>query len=148
MESSGGRRDTPCAISQENVDTYHRTIDAFNRRDLDVVLEVLDPDFELHASLYTMLGGEAAVFRGQEEVRSFFRDLGENFSEFHVEITEIDDLGEQLVAVGLINGIGRASGAEFEQPIGYVIDFKDGKIVRIDDYLNPADALEAAGLSE
>lgn len=35
-----------------------------------------------------------------------------------------------------------------ESPIGYVVDFKNGKAVRYRDYFDPNEALEAAGLSE
>ncbi len=71
----------------------------------------------------------------------------EAFAEFRLEITEIRDLDERLVAIGHLRGRGRASGAEVNSPIGYVIEFKSGKAIRIDDYFDPEDAIAAAGLS-
>jgi ketosteroid isomerase-like protein len=32
--------------------------------------------------------------------------------------------------------------------VGYLHDFKNGKVTRIEDFLDTAEALEAAGLSE
>ena len=95
-----------------------------------------------------MFGGEATVFRGHEGVRELWRDLGEAFAEFRIEISEIRDLGERIVAVGQLRGSGSVSGAEVESPIGYVVEFKNGKAIRIDDYFDPEAALAAAGLSE
>jgi ketosteroid isomerase-like protein len=95
-----------------------------------------------------MFGGEATTFRGRDECRDFFRDLDEAFAEFQVEISEIRDLGERLVTIGHLRGRGRTSGAEVESPIGYVIDFKNGKAVRYRDYFDPDEALEAARLRE
>ena len=35
-------------MSRENVDSFKRGLDAYNRRDLDALLETLDPDVEWH----------------------------------------------------------------------------------------------------
>jgi hypothetical protein len=43
---------------------------------------------------------------------------------------------------------GRESVAETESPFGYVVEFKAGKATRIWSYLEPKEALEAAGLRE
>ena len=65
-----------------------------------------------------------------------------------IEISEIRDLGERIVAIGELRGRGKESGAEVESPIGYVAEFKNGKVIRLDDYFDPEEALEAAGLSK
>ena len=142
-----GWRDTAWAMSQ-NVEAYKRGLDAFNRRDVEAMLEELDPDAVLHLALPAMFGGESTVFRGHDGLRDFMRDLDEAFAEFKVEISEIRDLGERLVTIGHLHGRGKESGADVESPIGYVIDFKSGKIVRYRDYFDPKEALEAAGLRE
>ncbi len=135
-------------MSEENVETFQRGIDGFNRGDLSAMPELLDADVEWHVSLLTMFGGEAAVFRGHEEYVAYFRELEETFAEFRIEIEEIEDLGERLVAVGRFTGRGKASGAPFETPVGYLIEFKGGKVTRMDDYLDPAEALAVARLRE
>ena len=43
---------------------------------------------------------------------------------------------------------GKGSGAETETPMGSVVDFQNGKVIRVRTYLDPNEALEAAGLSE
>jgi ketosteroid isomerase-like protein len=70
------------------------------------------------------------------------------FTDQHVEPSEIRDLGGVLVAIGRIRGRGKESGAEAESPINRVVDFRDGRAVRVHEYLDPREALEAAGLSE
>ena len=135
-------------MSQENVEAYKRGLDAFNRRDVEAMLQELDPEVVMHLALPAMFGGEATAFRGHDECREFLRDLDEAFAEFQVEISEIRDLGERLVTIGHLHGRGKESGADVESPIGYVIDFKNGKAVRYRDYFDPKEALEAAGLEE
>ncbi len=136
-------------MSQANVEAAQRAVDAFNRRDIDAHLEEIDAEAEFQIALFTMFGGESAVFRGHEEIRDSWRDLDETFAEFQiVEISEIRDLGERVVVIGELRARGKESGAEVESPIGYVADFKNGKMIRLDDYFDPKEALEAAGLSE
>ena len=53
-----------------------------------------------------------------------------------------------MVGIGRFRMRGKGSGAETETPIGTVIDFKNGKASRVETYLDPEAALEAAGLSE
>ena len=135
-------------MSQENVDAYKRGVDAFNRRDVEGMLNELDPDVVMDLALPAMFGGEATALRGHDQCLEFVRDLDEAFAEFQIEISEIRDLGERLVTFGHIHGRGKVSRADVESPVGYIVDFKNGKAVRYRDYLDPAEALKAAGLSE
>jgi ketosteroid isomerase-like protein len=135
-------------MSQENVDAFKRGIEAANRRDIDAVLEELDPEVEWHPAILTGLGGEAAVYRGHEGFRQGIRDVYEALGETHQEYPEIHDLGDRIVVIGRIRARGRESRVETDSPHASVVDFKNGKAIRIRSYLDPKDALEAATLSE
>ena len=95
-----------------------------------------------------LLGGEAALYRGHEGARQGIRELEEAFSELRAEPMEFRDLGERVLTIGHLHGRGRESGIETESPIAWLADFEDGKVVRIREYLDPGEALEAAGVSE
>ena len=95
-----------------------------------------------------MFGGQATVCRGHEGIREYLRDLDEGFAVRHIEISEFRDLGKRIVAIGQVRGRGRASGAELDSPISFVAEFRDGKVLRMSDYLDSTEALEAVGLSE
>jgi uncharacterized protein len=135
-------------MSQENVEAIRRATDAYNRGDIDAVLAELDPEIEWHPLLQVLLGGEATVYRGHEGVRELYRDLDDAFTELEAEQSEFRDLGEQVVAIGHFRGRGQESGASTETAIVWLVAFKNGKAVRIREYLDPAEALEAAGLRE
>jgi ketosteroid isomerase-like protein len=45
-------------------------------------------------------------------------------------------------------GHGAGSGLPVEMEVAHVVTFRDGKIARVDEYYDRAEALEAAGLSE
>ena len=135
-------------MSQENVEAFKRGLEAGNRGDVETLLEQLDPEVEWHSALHALLGGEQTVFRGHDGVRDMLRDLNDAFSEIHIEISEIRDLGERLVAIGHNRARGKASGAETETPLALVTEFKNGKTILVRGYLDPNEALEAVGLSE
>ena len=135
-------------MSEENVEAFKRGIAAWNREDIDATLEVFDPEVQWRPAVPRLLGGGTAVYRGRHDVREWLQELDETIAELRIEISEIRDLGERVLAVGQLRGHGRESGAEVESPIGYVVEFKNGNVIRIDDYLDPEEALEAAGLSE
>ena len=135
-------------MSQENVETFRRGAEAYNRRDVEAVLDTLDPEVEWRPLLPVLLEGEATVYRGHDGVRELVRELDSAFAEFHNDLTEVRDLGERVLAIGHIRGRGRKSGVETESTVVWMVELKNGKGFRIREYLDPKDALEAAGLSE
>jgi uncharacterized protein len=135
-------------MSQENAEAFQRAAEAFNRGDIDAVLEAFDPEVEWHAVFQVMLGGAATVCKGRADIREYIRELEEGFAEMHLQLGEFRDLGERLIVIGRVAGRGRNSGAEIDAPIVFVADYKAGRIFRMADYLDPDKALEAAGLSE
>jgi ketosteroid isomerase-like protein len=70
------------------------------------------------------------------------------WSSYSEEVEEIIDGGEIVVAAISINGRGRTSGVEISQRFFHVIEMRDGRILRMREYLDRDQALEAAGLSE
>jgi ketosteroid isomerase-like protein len=92
--------------------------------------------------------GEANGASRIDGIRDAFGAWYEALTEIHIEISEIRDLGERTVAIGRIRARGKESGAAVESPGGWVFEFKNGKVVRAREYLDPNEALEAAGLEE
>ena len=135
-------------MSEENVEAFKRGVEAANRRDLEAALEEFDPEVEWHPALLMSLEGDATVYRGHEGIRMLYRDLDELFDKVHWEYAEIRDLGDRVVGIGRFRMRGKGSGAETETPLGSVVDFQNGKVVRVQTYLDHHETLEAAGLSE
>jgi len=135
-------------MAQEDVEAFERAIEAYNRRDIDAFLEAIDPEVEWQGALQALLESEAKVYRGHEGVRQWVRDIDEALADLRLELPEIHDLGDRLVAIGRLSARGQASGAETESPFGCVVEWKNGKATRVVSFLDRKDALEAAGLRE
>jgi ketosteroid isomerase-like protein len=135
-------------MSQENVEAFKRGMAASERRDIDALLNEFDADVEWQPLLPVLLGGETTMYRGRQGVRDLFREVDAAFAEFHVEVFELRDLGDRVIASGRMHGRGKASGAETDSPLAYLVDFRDGKAFRVHSFRELSEALEAAGLRE
>ena len=131
-------------MSQQNMEIVRRFNEAGDRNDLPAILELLDPGFEWWDR--TDDPG-ATVHRGHE---GFVRHLAELEAdvELWVEVKELIDAGEYVVAPARVHGHGRTSGAPFEEHEVHVFRLRDGKILELREYRDKAEALEAVGLSE
>ena len=72
----------------------------------------------------------------------------EAWSSYSDRVEEIIDGGEIVVAVISIHGRGRTSGVEIRQRFFHVFEMREGRILRLREYLDRDSALEAAGLRE
>ena len=132
-------------MSEENVEAYKRAVEAANRRDLEALLEDLDPEVEWYPQVVG-LGSE--VYRGAEGIRELFADMEETIPDAFFEVFEIRDLGDRLLSFGRLRAHGSESGAPTEVPFNQLIHFRDGKATVLRTFLDPKEALEAAGLEE
>ena len=64
-----------------------------------------------------------------------------------MEIEELFDCGDRVLSILTQRGRGTSSGAEVSVEFAQVVTLRAGKIIRIDNYLDRAEAFEAAGLS-
>src|SRR5436853_3547995 len=84
-------------------------------------------------------------YRGIVGIERFNADTEEVFEKFELHY-EFLDLGERVVAWGVIRVRARGSGIETDIATGGIFDFRDGKIVRREDFGSSDEALKAVGL--
>jgi ketosteroid isomerase-like protein len=85
---------------------------------------------------------------GFDAMRADYERWASAFEEFRVTFEEIIDAGDQVVAVAYHQGRGRTSGVNVDTRFYEVYTLRDGKVLRVDEYTEREEALEAAGLSE
>ena len=132
-------------MSQENVETFKRFVDAFNRRDVEAIVEVVDAGVKWRPAAPVALGGETTVYRGHSGISEGLRDLHDSFAELQIDLSEFQEVGDRVLGTGRIRTRGKGSGAEFDSAFGAVFEFKNGKATQIRSYLDLGEALEAAG---
>jgi uncharacterized protein len=133
-------------MSQENVEIVRRTVEAILRGDWEQAAHLLDPDAEGHGTVGGLSEGE--VLRGVTQFRqSFEQEDAEAWDERRLEAEEFIDAGHRVVVLVREFRRGRGSGIELETDTAVVFEVRDGRVVRIQGYMDRAEALKAAGLS-
>jgi ketosteroid isomerase-like protein len=95
------------------------------------------------------MAGLAGLYRGPDDYRKrFLEPFRGEFDDPRVEIHELLDAGDHVVASLTAKGRGRQSGVEVDWKVWQVWTVRDGKTIRGQGYGSKQEALEAVGLSE
>jgi ketosteroid isomerase-like protein len=130
-------------MDRSNFELAREAYDAFSRKDYDTVLGMADEDIE-----YEFVGrfAEGNVFTGIEAIRELWKQLDEVFLEWQSRPDELIDLGDDVLVLARERGVGRASGLEFDQKLGHLISFRDGRITRFRVFGSWRRALREVGI--
>jgi hypothetical protein len=132
-------------MSSQNVERWRSVIEAFNTRDIEAMIAYADPSIEFH-SAFAEVGG---VYHGRAGMRRWVQDFEEVWGhEIRLEPQAYFDLGGHTLALNVLHGRGRQSGADVTMPIAIVARWVDGLIVFIKGHAHREDALSDLGVSE
>jgi len=137
-------------MSQENVEIVRRGFDEFQgglaRGDPGAIFDsgIVAPDAEWIPAPNTP--GLRPVYRGREGFVEFMRTWTEDF-QWSIDLERVIDAGDdRVVAMFHQRATGKASGATVELHMALLYELENGRVIRMQNFLDPADALEAAGL--
>jgi ketosteroid isomerase-like protein len=95
--------------------TIDRLSVAFNARDLDGWLADATADFEMESRFSSVAG---TIFRGQDGVVAWWRDLAEAWDWMEIEVQDSADvLTERTVILLVLRGVGHGSGMRLDESI-------------------------------
>ena len=99
-------------MSQENVDRFLKSLEAFNRGDIEGWLEGFHPDAVFEPQIAALEGD----YSGVDELRRSFGDIADSWEVFEVRCPDVRDLGDRVLALGTFRTIGRGSGSSRRFP--------------------------------
>ena len=108
------------------------------------VLSLVDPDATFEPTTLPDMHDE--TYRGHDGFRRALRRYTEPFEWMVVELEQIMDTGDRLISIHHVRAKARYTGIEFEYPAAYLWTFRDGKISHVQGFLDPQEALKAAGV--
>jgi ketosteroid isomerase-like protein len=143
-------------MSRENVEghppleafrqAYLAANEAFNRHDFEAAFFGFHPELEWHT--VAEVPGSKLLY-GRRGVIQAFRELLDEFPDWRVEPQEFIEGGENAILVrNIAMATGREGGVPIRQPFTQVWSFSDGRPIRVREYFDHTEALEAVGLSE
>jgi len=129
-----------------SLETIRAGFDAFNRGDYEAWIDVYDEDVEFLDLAETP---DTGAFRGHAGAWAWLAKLQEAWGEgFQFEPRTILE-GDGVVLVDTrAKGLGVGSGVPIEMTVYTVMRYRNQKVVWTRAFIDRADALEAAGLSE
>ena len=130
-------------MSSQNLDVLRAGIAAINRADIDAALAFAAED----VVLIPQRAATEGAYHGHAGVRAWFADTAETFELFRWNVSELCDLGDRVVVIGKIQIRARGSGIETDITSAGIATFREGKLVRWEDFGEMERALEAAGVS-
>ena len=109
--------------------------------DFDVALTYVDPGIVWNPVEESSAQGHAAVRASTARWKSEWDD-------YELIPEEFADVGDRVVVTVRFRARGRGSGVEVDARLYDVFTLRGGKIVRMDQFAEQSEALEAAGLRE
>jgi ketosteroid isomerase-like protein len=132
-------------VLNEDLEIVRQLYECANRGDWDRIAELVDPNVEQPGTI----GGleERRLARGVDEIRRLYERDEEAWGEYRIEPDKLIDAGDKVVVFHSEYQRGKSSGIELVSETAAVIDLREGRIVRIQGYMDRAAALSAAGVS-
>lgn len=131
-------------MSQQNVETL-RTGYAYFAATGDFREDLFHPDFVWDMSTFRGWP-ERQTYAGLEGARDFMDDWRGAWEDWELEVEELLDAGENVVAVVHQRGRSKATGLPTEMDFAMVWTLRDGKQFRMRMYSSRDEALDATGL--
>jgi ketosteroid isomerase-like protein len=128
-----------------NFDVVERMFATFAQRDLDAMVELMDPEVDfLPVSANITTGG--VPYRGHDGVARYFDDVARVWPELRLFPEEYRAGVPDGCILVLGRVVARGGGMILDRPTGWVFVMREGKIVKLRVYGSHEEALEAAGL--
>lgn len=128
-----------------NAELIRRGYEAWNRGDVEGVLTFLDPEIEWHG--YTHLP-ESGALADREEVRAWLERFLDAWEQLDIDVTELIEAGDKVVALVRFRGRGKGSGVQVEGGVdAHVWTVRNGQIAAVKLYQGTREGLEVVGRS-
>jgi ketosteroid isomerase-like protein len=127
-------------MSRENVKLVRRAYDAFERLDVDAVVGLVTDDFEFDISAHPVPDFPNRG-RGADHMRRFFGTYLSGFTAYQVEVTEMVEREDTVVAA--LHDTASLGTAVVERDFAHVWTFRDGVPMRLQAFTTMKEAFEA-----
>jgi ketosteroid isomerase-like protein len=130
-------------MSQENVEVLRRAYETVNAGQPDYSLFHLELIYHPRAD-----EPDPSAHVGRDAFERLLDGFLESFRHLRIDVLEVIDAGDRVIASTMIHGRGAASGASVEDAYVVVFHLRDGLVVEGWEYRTKQEALKAVGLKE
>jgi ketosteroid isomerase-like protein len=127
--------------SAANCTLVRAAIDAYNRRDLAELRDLMTEDVELRPPVSALTG---RAYVGHTGIAEWLRDVDDSFASAQIVPLELHDVGAKVLVLSEFIVEGHESRLPLGSELGLVCDIADGRIASWIGFFNHAEAREAA----
>jgi ketosteroid isomerase-like protein len=132
-------------MPMENVAVIKGIYDAFGAGDVAGVLGAMSPDIVWHEAENFPYADRNPYVGPQAIAEGVFGRCITEWDEFNVQMTDLIDGGDRVVALGRYGGAYKASGGAMNPQAAHVWTLKDGKAVAFQQYIDTLAVSRAMG---
>jgi ketosteroid isomerase-like protein len=130
-------------MPEESMKVAEAFFDAYNARDSEAMDRLLHPDAEI--TTISARRGLPDHWR-QGTTQRYFEQLDEAWTGLRIEVEDYREVGERVIALGMLRGAGMYSRIDVVSEFATVFVIRNSQILVVDSYDNWNAGLEAAGL--
>jgi ketosteroid isomerase-like protein len=132
-------------VAGPNFDVVERMFAAFGARNLDALVQLMDPEVDfLPVTANLTTGG--VPYRGHEGVARCFDDVARVWPELRLFPDDYRVGASEGCVLVLGRVVARGGGMILDRPTGWVFEMRDARIARLRVYGTHEEALRAAGV--
>jgi ketosteroid isomerase-like protein len=120
-------------MSGENIEVVRRALEMFDREGVEAALQYFDTEVEWFGPPEWP---EERLYKGHDGIRKLALLWTENFEEFRVDVEELIDAGDEVVALGYNRGRIKGSAAPIEHQVAYIWTLRNGQGFRVHAYFS------------
>jgi ketosteroid isomerase-like protein len=132
-------------MSHKNVEIVKSLYAAFSRGDVEGVLGVMSPDIVWNEADDFPYADDNPYHGPMAVAEGVFGRTASEWDEFGVEVAEILDAGETVIALGRYVGTFKATGKPQNTQVAHVWRLSDGKITQFQQYANTLHVARVTG---
>jgi ketosteroid isomerase-like protein len=123
-----------------NADLVRTWIEDWNRGDLERLVTDADPAVEW---VVAREHPASTTHRGPEQIGAYLQDWLRTMPGMQIDIEDLEESGDQVLVVMRMSGTGAGSGATTEVRVANLVTFRDGKAIRVEEFLDPDEGRRA-----
>jgi len=125
-----------------DVEIVRALFDAFARRDLARVEQLISEEMEFHAVTAEVAGREGP-YRGHAGMELYFSDVEQAWEEIKLTPTDFEEIGDVILVTGRV--WARGSGRVVDSSTGWLFKVREGQLVWARVFESATEAAAAAG---
>jgi uncharacterized protein len=129
-----------------NVEALQQMYAAFAKGDVPTVLGAMDPKIEWSEAEGVIYDVGKPFVGPDAVVQGVFARIPQDFDDFSVTPSNYIDGGDTVVVEARYRGTAKATGKPLDAQVAHVFEFRDGKVIRFQQYTDTAQFADVTGV--